>query len=95
MVQAIANWQEIENFARLLNDFSNTLRDNSTRMKGNFNQLGDTWRDAQHQKFVEDFDTIMKSIDYFIMACDSSHVPHLRKLAEQLKMYTDISIGGY
>ena len=54
--QAIASPEELERFARELKQFNAQLADSMSRLQGKFANLGETWRDQEHQKFAQEFE---------------------------------------
>ena len=60
MSQAIANPEELERFARDLKQFNGQLKESMTRLNAQFHQLGDTWRDQEHQKYGQEFEQTMR-----------------------------------
>jgi hypothetical protein len=48
--------------------------------------LGETWRDAEQQKFTEEFEATMRSIGRFVDAANE-HVPFLLRKADRVEDY--------
>ena len=59
MAQAIVNPEEIRRFAARLKQFNNDLMNQLTVLHGQVSGLGQTWRDREHDKFVEEFEQTM------------------------------------
>ncbi len=86
MAQAIVDPGELRRFATGLKRFSADLQHGMTVMHGQLLSLGDTWRDQEHMKFVEEFEQTMKSIDRFLQATEQ-HIPFLMRKAERIEDY--------
>jgi hypothetical protein len=86
MAQAIVDPGELRRFATGLKRFSADLQHGMTVMHGQLLALGDTWRDQEHLKFVEEFEQAMKSIERFLQATEQ-HIPFLNRKAERIEDY--------
>jgi len=84
--QAIASPEELERFARELKQFNAQLRDSMGRLHGQFNGLGETWRDQEHQKFAQEFQQTVRVLHQFMRSADQQ-VPFLQKKAQRLRDY--------
>jgi hypothetical protein len=49
-------------------------------------ELGQTWRDQEHGKFVEEFEQTMKVLVRFVDASDK-HIPFLLRKADRVDDY--------
>jgi uncharacterized protein YukE len=88
MPQAIVTPEELERFAGSLRQFNGQLRDTTSRLVGQFNQLGDTWRDQEQQKFARQFEETMISLRRFMQAADEQ-IPFLLRKAEAARAYLE------
>jgi hypothetical protein len=86
MAQAVVDPGELRRFASGLKRFSAELQHGMTIMHGQLLSLGDTWRDQEHLKFVEEFEQAMKSIERFLQATEQ-HIPFLNRKAERIEDY--------
>jgi uncharacterized protein YukE len=86
MPQAIANPEELERFARDLKVYITQLRDNTARLNSQFQNLGDTWRDQEQQKFAQEFLQTMHVLDQFTRSADQQ-IPFLLRKAQRLREY--------
>ena len=84
--QAIVNPEELEKFAQGLKAFSARLRQDSSRLQGQFRQLGDTWKDQEHRKFAQEFEQTMRTIQHFLQTADE-HAPFLIRKAQRAREY--------
>ena len=84
--QAIASPEELERFARELKQFNNQLQDSMSRLNAQFNRLGDTWRDQEHQKFAQEFEQTMRVLQHFRRSSDQQ-IPFLLRKAQRLRDY--------
>jgi uncharacterized protein YukE len=86
MPQAIVDPQELRRFAHNLKRFNDEIQNNMTVLHGQLSGLGQTWRDKEHDKFVEEFEQTMQVINRFIEAANL-HIPFLMRKAERVEEY--------
>ena len=86
MSQAIANPEELERFARDLKQFNGQLKENMTRLNGEFRQLGDTWRDQEHHKYGQEIEQTKRVLAQFMPSSDEQ-IPFLLRKASRLREY--------
>jgi uncharacterized protein YukE len=86
MARAIVDPAELRRFAQELKKFNNDLRTQVGAMHTRLVELGQTWRDQEHAKFADEFDTTMKVLIRFVDASDK-HVPFLIRKAERIEEY--------
>lgn len=86
MSQAIVNPEEIRRFAARLKQFNNELLNQLTVLRGQLSGLGQTWRDREHDKFVEEFDQTMQVVKRFVEATNQ-HIPFLIRKADRADEY--------
>jgi len=86
MPQAIANPEDLERFAQELKRFNEQLTESRKRLQGQFNRLGDTWRDQEHQKFAREFEETMRVLERFRRSSDQQ-IPFLKRKAQRLRDY--------
>src|SRR5262245_45894831 len=86
MAQAIVNPEEIRRFAARLKQFNNELMNQLTVLHGQLSGLGQTWRDREHDKFVEAFEQTMQVMKRFVDSTNQ-HSPFLRRKAERIEEY--------
>jgi uncharacterized protein YukE len=86
MPQAIASPEELERFARELKQFNTQLRDSMSRLNGQFANLGDTWRDQEHQKFAQEYEQTMRVLHHFAQSADQQ-IPFLMRKAQRIRDY--------
>lgn len=84
--KAIASPEDLERFARELKQFSSQLRDSMSRLQGQFANLGETWRDQEHEKFAQEFEQTMRVLHHFIRSADQQ-TPFLLRKAQRLREY--------
>jgi uncharacterized protein YukE len=85
-MQAIANPDELVNFANALEHYLNTLEQETSRLTSGFNQLGDSWRDQKRMEFEEIYHNLLGSLAAFKENANQQ-IPHLRIMAEDLRQY--------
>ena len=86
MPQAIVDPSELRRFAQNLKRFNDDLQSNMQVMHGQLSGLSGTWRDKEHDKFVEEFEQTMTVISRFIEAANL-HIPFLMRKAERVEEY--------
>lgn len=80
---------ELRKFAADLQRFNNEVADERRRIIFSFQQLGDTWKDQEHQQFAAEFERTMKALKAFL-SVSNEYVPFLRKKAELADQYIDL-----
>jgi uncharacterized protein YukE len=86
MPQAIVDPEELRRFARNLKKFNTDVQDRITAMGAQLSNLGKTWRDQEHKKFVAEFEQHMKVIGRFVEVTDQ-YIPFLLRKAEIIEEY--------
>jgi len=86
MPQAIVNPEDLRRFSAELQHFLQELQQATTRLNAHFSQLGETWRDQEHQKFVEVYRETMQVLSRFMNAA-GQHIPFLLRKAERIEEY--------
>jgi hypothetical protein len=86
MSQAIVDPGELRRFAAQLKRFNNDLMSQMTMIHGQLIGLNATWRDREHEKFVEEFEQTLGVIKHFVEATDQ-HIPFLLRKAERIEDY--------
>ncbi|MBV8312370.1 MAG: WXG100 family type VII secretion target [Planctomycetaceae bacterium] len=86
MAQAIVNPEEIRRFAARLKQFNNDLMNQLTVLHGQVSGLGQSWRDREHDKFVEEFEQTMQVVKRFVDATNQ-HIPFPMRKADRADEY--------
>lgn len=86
MSQAIVDPAELRRFAYHLKQFNAEVRDRLAALHAQLNSLGDTWRDQEHQKFLQEFEQTMNVLAAFLETTDQ-HIPFLLRKAERVEQY--------
>ncbi len=86
MGQAIVDPEQLRNFAMQLKRFSGLLSDASTKLSQQMQHLAISWRDQEHQKFVQEFEQELKQLTRLIESSER-HVPYLVRKAELIDEY--------
>ena len=68
MSQAVVDPAELRRFAHNLKRFSEDLEIGLTSLHGQMLTLGETWRDQEHAKFVQEFEQTLKMLNHFMEA---------------------------
>lgn len=86
MSQAVADPEQLRQFATHLKLFAEELRSRSTTLATQMNRLEQTWRDEQQRKFSEDFIVQLRGLSRIIQSTEQ-HIPYLLRKAEQIDAY--------
>lgn len=86
MAKAVADPEDIRRFAQLLKRFSVGLSQQMAQVNAQMTGLGQTWRDQEHAKFVNEFEQTMRQIARFNEAVEEQ-VPFLLRKADRLEEY--------
>lgn len=86
MSQANVDPGELRRFALSLKHFNTELQAQMQMLGGQLQGLSQTWRDREHDKFVEEFQQTMQVIARFVEATDQ-HVPFLLRKADRAEEY--------
>ncbi len=86
MPQAIVDLGELRRFAQNLKRFNDELQNQMTMLHSQLTGLSSTWRDKEHDKFVEEFEQTMTVIARFVDAANM-HIPFLMRKAERVEDY--------
>jgi uncharacterized protein YukE len=86
MPQAVVDPEELRQFAGSLKKFNSSLRDKATALANQLAALSASWRDQEHKKFVDQFETNMKVLLRFTETADE-YVPQLLRKAEHIEDY--------
>lgn len=86
MPQAVGDPDELERFARALQQFVESLNDAVGNLNGAFAALGDTWQDEKRARFEEEYHALVQQLKQF-NANASEQIPYLAALAARLRDY--------
>lgn len=86
MAQAIVDPAELRRFAQSMNHFNGEIQERIAVLHGQLLSLGDSWRDQEHEKFIEEFEQTQKVIEHYIEV-SSQHIPVLLRKAELIEEY--------
>lgn len=86
MAQAIVDPEELRRFAGLLKKFNADVGSGLAALHGQLAGLGDTWRDQEHQKFVQEFHDTALVVERFLEAAQQ-HIPFLMRKADRIDEY--------
>jgi uncharacterized protein YukE len=86
MPQAIVDPGELRRFAVNLKQFNGELMSQMTVLHGQLMGLGQSWRDRENEKFVEEFEQTLLVMKRFVEATNQ-HVPFLLRKAERVEEY--------
>ena len=86
MPQANVDPDELRRFANNLRQFNTELSESLTALHGQLLGLGQSWRDREHDKFSEEFESTMQVLNRFIEVAEE-HVPFLLRKADRAEEY--------
>ena len=86
MSKAHVDPAELRRFAAGLKRFNSELANQMSALHGQLINLGESWRDQEHQKFAEEFVQTMKVMQKFLEA-SQQHIPFLLRKAERIEDY--------
>ncbi|MBL8814684.1 MAG: WXG100 family type VII secretion target [Planctomyces sp.] len=86
MTQAIVDPSELRRFAQLLRRFDEELNEKTAAVAGQLSQLGQSWRDQEHQRFAEEFVANMKALGRFVES-NEQFIPYLLRKAQLIEEY--------
>jgi uncharacterized protein YukE len=86
MPQAIVDPEELRRFAHNLKQFNMELHTRLAVLHGQLVGLGSTWRDKEHEKFLQEFEQTMQVLKRF-MESATVHIPFLLRKAERVEEY--------
>jgi uncharacterized protein YukE len=86
MAQAIVDPAELRRFALNLKQFNNELQERITVLHGQLLGLGDTWRDQEHDRFIQEFEQTIQAVQSFLEVANQ-HIPFLLRKAERVEEY--------
>lgn len=86
MAQAVVDPANLRRFAHQLKQFNQDLSSRLMVLHGQLTNLGDTWRDQEHEKFVNAFGETRLMLERFAEAADL-HIPYLLRKAERIEEY--------
>jgi uncharacterized protein YukE len=86
MPHAIVDPEELRRFAHSLKQFNNDLYTRMGVLHGQLVALGSTWRDKEHEKFLNEFEQTLQVMKRFMEAANL-HIPFLLRKAERVDEY--------
>ena len=86
MAQAVVNPEELRRFAGRLKQFNNEMFSQLTALHGQLSVLSQSWRDREHDKFVDEFEQTLQVVKRFVDATNQ-HIPFLLRKAERIDEY--------
>ncbi len=86
MSQAIVDPAELRRFASNLKRFNADLEAGLAGLHGQLVGLGDSWRDQEHDRFRQEFETTMQVLERFLVVTEE-HIPFLLRKAERIEEY--------
>ncbi len=88
MAQVIVSPEEVRHFARQFKTCNAQLLDLTTRLRGQFSNLGETWRDQEYQRFAVEFEQASRILQQFMRQADQ-YIPYLERKAAAAQAFLD------
>lgn len=86
MSKAFVDPTELRRFAHNLKTFNGELETRLSVLQSQLGALHQTWRDQEHDKFVEQFEQTLQVVSRFVEA-SNEHIPFLLRKAERIEEY--------
>ena len=86
MPQAVVDPEALRQFAQSLKKFNSQLRERAAGLGNQLAALNTSWRDQEHKKFADEFETNMKVLLRFAETADA-YVPYLIRKAQHIEDY--------
>lgn len=86
MSKAVVDPGELRRFAQDLKRFNASLSQQMAVIQGRLNDLGQTWRDQEHAKFSQEFESTFTVLKRFVDHSEK-HIPFLLRKAEKIEEY--------
>ena len=86
MSQAIVDPAELRRFAANLKRFNADVQSSLAGLHGQLVSLGDSWRDQEHDRFRQEFETTVQVVERFLEV-SGDHIPFLLRKAERIEEY--------
>ena len=86
MPQAVVDPEALRQFALSLKKFNGRLRERAAALGNQLAALNASWRDQEHKKFADEFETNMKVLLRFAETADA-YVPYLIRKAQHIEDY--------
>lgn len=82
--KVIINLADLERFINALNTFNQELETQSSNLIGEFNQLGETWRDEAYIRFADYFEELINNLKRFQEVTEGDTLPYLIALRSRI-----------
>jgi uncharacterized protein YukE len=86
MSQAIADPDELRRLATNLKRSLADIHASMTGMHGQVLAVGDTWRDQEQERFKQDFEQAIHTLERFLDSA-GEYIPYLLRKAERIEEY--------
>ena len=86
MPQAIVDPAELRRFIQHLKKFNGEMLEQMQSAQRQLTTLGATWRDQEHERFLEEFEQQMRTLSRFV-DITNQYVPYLMRKAERIEEY--------
>jgi uncharacterized protein YukE len=84
----LADLESLTQFISQLQQFNNELSESSSNLTSHFATLGESWQDAQYQKFASEWEQALNTIRGYLQSAPD-YVGHLQTKARQVSEYLD------
>jgi uncharacterized protein YukE len=84
----IADLEALSHFISRLQDFNTQLSESSGNLTSCWSSLGETWQDAQYEKFASEWEQALQTIRTYLNSAPE-YVNHLQTKARQVSDYLE------
>jgi uncharacterized protein YukE len=84
--KAVVDPGEVRRFAEELKRFNTELEQRIRVLGARAHDLGQSWRDQEHRKFMEEFEQTLRAVNRFTQV-SGQHVPFLLRKAQRIEDY--------
>lgn len=88
MAKAVVDPEHLQRFAGNLKRFTADLRAQSATLHHQFQQLGETWRDQEQERFAEEFTVMLAALERFAGTAEAQ-VPMLLRKSAAIQAYLE------
>lgn len=88
MAKAVVDPEHLQRFASNLKRFTGDLRGQTASLHHQFQQLGETWRDQEQERFAEEFILMLAALERFSSTAEEQ-IPVLMRKAQAIRTYLE------
>lgn len=89
MANVVNDPEELRDFANALQNYIDTLDEETGKIHGQYTQLADFWQDGKFSQFQEEFESLLSKMKSFEETA-KEQLPRLHKMADFLEDYNNV-----